>query len=51
MATTDLDLDLDLGDGLTPAVDEASMGSCKVDDGVREDEEDEELTFVALAPV
>lgn len=49
MATTDLDLDL--GDGLTPAVDEASMGSCKVDVGVREDEEDEELTFVASALV
>jgi hypothetical protein len=36
IATTDLDLDL--GDEFTPAVDEAIMGSCKVGVGDGEEE-------------
>jgi hypothetical protein len=44
MATTDLDLDF--GDGVRLAIDEAIVGFCKVEvDGG--EEEDEEPTFVA----
>lgn len=43
MATTDLDPDFEDGVGL--AIDEAMMGSCKVE--VDDGEEDEEPTFVA----